>query len=122
MSFASCSLNAYRGRAIETNGCHWAYEVGTTSRTQRVVAGRVIHGSGNSANPRSECRWRDVTGQRLRACRVPPFDQGGGFHAGHIAYLWERPTAAVVLSAHGYANEARVMEMMTALIHVATDR
>jgi hypothetical protein len=28
MSIASCSLNTYEGQQIETNGCHWAYEVG----------------------------------------------------------------------------------------------
>jgi hypothetical protein len=121
MSFASCSLNTYRGRAIETNGCHWAYELGATRRTRHIVVERVIRGSGPRANPRSACRWRHVAGQRVRACRVPPFELGGGFHGGHIAYLWERPTSAVVLSAHGYRNEARVMTMMKALIQIGTE-
>jgi hypothetical protein len=115
MSFASCSLNSYRGQSIETNGCHWAYELGWSPRTGPVVVDRVVHGN-NPANPRSACRWRSLAGQRVRACRVPPFEQGGGFHGGHVAYLWERASAAVVLSAHGYTNEARVRAMMTALI------
>ena len=120
MSFASCSLNSWRGRQIETNGCHWAYELGWTRRARQTVVERVIHGSGNPANPRSECRSRDLAGQRVQACRVAPFDQGGGFHGGHIAYIWESQTAAAVLSAHGYANEARVRAMMTALIRAGT--
>jgi hypothetical protein len=119
MSFASCSLSSYRGVPIETNGCHWAYELGWSRRTRRIVVDRVLDGSGNPANPRSRCEWRRVAGQRVRACRVPPFDQGGGFHGGHVAYLWERPHATVVLSAHEYRNEARVKAMMTALIEVS---
>jgi hypothetical protein len=110
MSFASCSLDRYRGRSIETNGCHWAYELGWSHLTGRIVVERV------TAAPGTVCRWRSLAGQRVRACRVPPFEQGGGFHGGHIAYLWERPAASVVLSVHGYRNEARVRAMMTALI------
>ena len=119
MSFASCSLNSYMGRSIETNGCHWAYELAWSRRTRRTVVEGVIHGSGNPTNPRSACRWRSLAKQRVRACRVPPFERGGGFHGGHIAYLWERAPAAIVLSAHGYLNEARVKAMMTALIEKA---
>jgi hypothetical protein len=119
MSFASCSLNTYRGRAIETNGCHWAYELGWTRRTRRIVVERVTHG-GNPANPRSACSWQHLAGQRVQACRVPPFNQGGGFHGGHAAYLWDRHTEAAVLSAHGYPNQPRVRSMMLALIHAAT--
>jgi hypothetical protein len=116
MSFASCSLRSYRGRSIETNGCHWAYELAWSRRTRRIVVQRVIRGGGNPANPQLACRWRALAGQRVRACRVPPFEQGGGFHGGHIAYLWERAPAAIVLSAHGYPNETRVKAMMTAVI------
>jgi hypothetical protein len=119
MSFASCSLNTYMGRSIETNGCHWAYELAWSRRTRRIVVQRVIQGSGNPANPRSACRWGALAKQRVRACRVPSFERGGGFHGGHIAYLWERAPAAIVLSAHGYLNEARVKAMMTALIEKA---
>jgi hypothetical protein len=119
MSFASCSLTTYMGRSIETNGCHWAYELAWSPRTRRIVVQRVVHGSSNRANPRSACRWRSLAKQRVRACRVPPFERGGGFHGGHIAYLWERAPAAIVLSAHGYLNEARVKAMMTALIEKA---
>ena len=116
MSLASCSLNEYQGMAIETNGCHWAYEVGWSNRTRQLVARSVIHGSGNPANPRSVCRGRALAGERVRACRVRSFEEGGGFHGGHIAYLWEPRSAAIVLSAHGYLNEARIRAMMTALI------
>jgi hypothetical protein len=116
MSFASCSLNSYRGQSIETNGCHWAYEIAWSRPTRRIVVQRVIHGSGNPAGPRAACRWSSLAGQRLRACRVPPFEEGGGFHGGHVAYVWERAPAAIVLSAHGYLNEERVKAMMTALI------
>lgn len=122
MSFASCSLRSYRGLPIETNGCHWAYELGWSPRTRRIVVDRVLNGSGNPADPRSRCEWRRVAGQPVRACRVPPFDQGGGLHGGHVAYLWERPQATVVLSAHGYRNEARVKAMMTALIAATSER
>lgn len=118
MSLASCSLNSYGGRPIHTNGCHWAYELAWSRRTRRVVVQRVMHGN-DPANPPAPCRWRRLAGQRVRACRVPPFEEGGGFHGGHIAYLWERSSAAVVLSAHGYPNQARVEAMMTALIRAA---
>jgi hypothetical protein len=50
---------------------------------------------------------------------VPPFEQGGGFHGGHVAYVWELAPAAIALSAHGYLNEVRVKAMMTALIQNA---
>lgn len=116
MSFASCSLSTYRGRPIDTNGCHWAYELAWSPRTRRIVRDRVL------VHPRSRCAWRRVAGRQVRACRVPPFDQGGGFHGGHIAYLWEGPQATIVLSAHGYRNEARVEAMMTALIEAASTR
>lgn len=119
MSFASCSLNSYRGRSIETNGYHWAYEVAWSLRTRRIVGERVLRGGGNSPNPISACRSRLLAGQRIRACRVPSFEQGGGFHGGHVAYVWEPASAAIVLSAHGYLNEARVRTMMTALIQNA---
>jgi hypothetical protein len=91
----------------------------TSRRTRRIVVQRVIHGSGNPASPRSACRWRSLAGQRLGACRVPPFEQGGGFHGGHVAYVWELAPAAIALSAHGYLNEVRVKAMMTALIQNA---
>jgi len=119
MSFASCSLNSYRGQSIETNGCHWAYEIAWSRMTRRIVVQRVIHGRGNPAGARSACRWSSPAGQRLRACRVPPFEQAGGFHGGHVAHVWERALAAIVLSVHGYLNEARVEAMMTALIQNA---
>jgi len=117
MSMASCSLNAYKGRRIETNGCHWAYDVGWSEAVKPLVRRGALGGSGNPANPTAECVVERLEGATVRRCLVPAFEEGGGFHAGHVAYLWDRGVSVHTLSAHGYENQPRVRAMMASLIH-----
>jgi len=51
MSMASCSLSTYRGQRIETNGCHWAYQVGWSAAVKPLVRRGVLGESSNPANP-----------------------------------------------------------------------
>lgn len=55
----------------------------------------------------SACRHVRLGSERVEACRVVPYEQGGGFHGGHIAYVWTHGQASYVVSLHGYANEPR---------------
>jgi hypothetical protein len=52
----------------------------------------------------------------VRACRVVPYERGGGLNGGHIVYTWDRGRATFVVSVHGYANEPRARAMMLAWI------
>lgn len=112
---SSCSLNTYKGQPIETNGCHWAYEVGWSQAVKPLVRRRSLGGF-NPANPAAACDAERLAGARVRRCRVPPFESGGGFHGGHVLYMWDRGASVHVVSAHGYANQPRVRAMMASLI------
>jgi hypothetical protein len=58
----------------------------------------------------------------MEACRVVPYQQGGGLNGGHIAYVWNHAGVTYVISVHGYANEPRARAMMTALAAQLTAR
>jgi hypothetical protein len=66
--------------------------------------------------PRSRCRQVTLAAERVEACRVAPYERGGGLNGGHIAYVWDHAGATYAISLHGYANEPRVQAMMAALI------
>jgi hypothetical protein len=54
--------------------------------------------------------------ERVEACRVVPYEEGGGLNGGHIAYVWTNGRVTFVVSLHGYANEPRARAMTLALI------
>jgi hypothetical protein len=112
---ASRSLGQLDGKRIETNGGHWRYDVVWTPRVRRVVVEMGIRRPTN-ASESSSCRQTRVASQRLVACRVVAYNDGGGLNGGHVAYVWDHAGVAFVISIHGYANEARARAMMAALV------
>lgn len=119
MSVASSSLNELDGARIETNGGHWSYEV-AWSPTARERLTRFAQRPPN-ARRQSRCSELRLKAETVTACRIPPYEQGGGFYGGHAVYLWQHDDVTYVISAHGYKNEPRVRAMTAALIErVAT--
>jgi hypothetical protein len=112
-SLASCSLNRLNGRHIETNGCHWLYEVAWTAPVRRLIRAGVQRPP--NASEASSCGRVDIEAQAMYACRVMPFDEGGSMHGGHIAHLWPHGDVVYVVSLHGHRNEPRARAMIAAL-------
>ncbi len=112
--FQSPSLNELGGEPVETNGGHWHYEVSWAPRVERLLAGSVRRPG--DARRASECYHLQLAGKPVEACRVVPYEQGGGLHGGHIAYLWSHGRVTYVVSIHGYRNEARARAMTEALV------
>ena len=100
--------------SIRAGGGHWHYDVAWTPAARRVwVHGRIEHPQNG---PRSRCTRLELAAERVEACRVAPYDRGGGINGGHIAYVWDHAGASYAISLHGYSNEPRVQAMMAALI------
>ena len=116
--FVSHSLDRLERRRIETNGGHWHYDAAWAPKLRRAVAGAVERPQ--DAGEPSSCRDRRVGPHELRACRVTPYELGGGLHGGHIAYLWSHAGVTYVISLHGYANEPRARAMMDAWASAVT--
>lgn len=109
---ASRSLGRLGGRRVETNGGHWRYDVAWSPAVRSAVV-RFVERPSNSSEP-SSCRRVRVADQEMEACRVVPYQRGGGLNGGHIAYVWSHAGVTYVISVHGYANEPRARAMMTA--------
>jgi hypothetical protein len=113
--FASESLSALGNEDIETNGGHWHYDVAWSPAVRHLAVAVFVERPANSMQA-SACRYLRLDGERVEACRVVPYEQGGGLHGGHIAYVWTHRRASYVVSLHGYANEPRARAMTQALI------
>jgi hypothetical protein len=119
--FASPSVSELGDEHIETNGGHWHYDVSWSSAVRRVAVRVLVERPPNSVEA-SACRHVRLDSQRVEACRVVPYGQGGGLHGGHIAYVWTHRRTTYVVSLHGYANEPRARAMTLALIAEALDK
>ncbi len=117
---ASPSISHLDGAHVETNGGHWHYDVAWTAAARQMAIARGVIHPPNAAH-RSKCRRRDVEGQRMRVCRVVPYQQGGGINGGHIAYVWRDGDTAYVVSLHGYRNSPRARAMIGALVDAVGD-
>jgi hypothetical protein len=118
--FTSPSLGELGHEHVETNGGHWHYDVSWSPLVRRHAVG-VVERPADSSKA-SACRHLRLGSERVEACRVVPYEQGGGLHGGHIAYVWTHGRASYVVSAHGYANEPRVRAMTQAFIAKVLDR
>jgi hypothetical protein len=112
---ASRSLDDLRGAPIDTNGGHWHYGVAWTQAVTRLLVRRAVQRPANAGRP-SACRAARLGDEDVEVCEVVPYEQGGGLHGGHVAYVWRHPPATYVVSLHGYANEPRARAMMAALV------
>jgi hypothetical protein len=118
---ASSSLSELRDEHIETNGGHWHYDVSWSPGVRRLAVRDFVERP-RGARKASACRHLRLDGERVEACRVVPYEQGGGLHGGHIAYVWTHGRASYVVSLHGYANEPRARAMTRALIAAVLGR
>jgi hypothetical protein len=114
---ASRSLSTLRGRPVATNGGHWHVDVSWTAAVRELLVRRGIERPVNAGAP-SRCRRLRLGGQAVEACRVVPYEQGGGLSGGHVAYVWRRGAVTRVVSLHGYANAPRARAMMAAWMRV----
>jgi hypothetical protein len=110
---ASSSLSDLGDERIETK--HWHYDVSWSPAVRRVAVRDFVERPVN-ASEASACRNLRLGSERVEACRVVPYEEGGGLHGGHIAYVWTHGRASYVVSLHGYANEPRARAMTRALI------
>lgn len=103
--------------AYEGEGGRWRFDVAWTSAVKDRL---VTHGvEGERDDPRSDCHWGQLSGQRVEACQVLPFEAGGGASAGQVAYVWPHGAASYVVSA---PDGPRARAMTQALIaKTATD-
>ena len=114
------SLSELDGDHIETNGGHWHYDVSWTLAVRRLLVDRGVERPANASRA-SACRRLRFGGERVEACRVVPYEHGGGLNGGHIAYVWTHGRVTYVVSLHGYANEPRARAMTLALIAQVRD-
>jgi hypothetical protein len=112
---ASRSLDRLGPARITTNGGHWHYDVSWSPAVRRLLVARMVERPGAADRP-SDCHRLRLGGQRVEACRVVPYERGGGLHGGHIAYVWTHGRVTFVISLHGYANEPRARAMTEALM------
>jgi hypothetical protein len=115
---ASRSLDQLDGRRITTNGGHWRYDVAWSPGVRRTVVQMSIRRPLN-ARESSSCRETLVAARRMFACRVVPYERGGGVNGGHIVYVWDHARVTYAISIHGYAHEPRARAMMAALTAAA---
>lgn len=108
----SSGLNSINGRDVEAHGGHWTVGVATDLEGRKSLADD-LHAI--DAKSPSQCRFLKLEGQRVEACQVPPYPDGG-YYGGHIAYAWQRGDVVYHVTLHGYANEPRLRLMMAALI------
>jgi hypothetical protein len=113
--FESRALKRTAGKQLDSNGTHWRYDVVWTAPVRHLAVDRGVVNPPRADKP-SFCHRRRVTGRRMRVCRVPPHERGGGINGGHIAYVWRQGSVAYVVSMHGYDNEPRARAMMAALM------
>jgi hypothetical protein len=113
--FESPALTRIDGKRVESNGGHWRYDVAWTARVRHLAVDVGVVAPPNAAEP-SSCRQRAVMRRRMRVCRVPPHEQGGGINGGHVAYVWRHRGVTYVVSVHGYGNEPRARAMVAALV------
>ena len=116
---SSRSLSELGRKHVETNGGHWHYDVSWTAEARRLLVHRGIERPANASKP-STCRVLRLAGESVDACRVVPYEQGGGLNGGHIAYVWRHGPVTYVVSLHGYANEPRARVMTEALMASVT--
>jgi hypothetical protein len=100
---------------MKTGGGHWRYDVVWTPSMRHAVVETAIERPTNARRP-SSCRRTSLAGERMLACRVVAYNEGGGLNGGHLAYVWDHARVAFVISIHGYGNEARVRAMMAAVV------
>lgn len=112
---SSHSLDRLRGVPIATNGGHWHYDVTWSAAARRLLVRHGVQRPPAASSP-SSCRWLQVAGERVQACRVVAYERGGGLNGGHIAYVWNHGRVTYVISLHGYSNEPRARAMTAALI------
>jgi hypothetical protein len=112
LDLASRSLSSIGGRPVESAGGHWTVAAARGRTDQRLLALTLRP----SARRPSTCRLTNLEGEPVTACRVPPYEEGGGYYGGHIAYEWKHEDVVYHITIHGYANEPRVSLMMAALI------
>ena len=112
---ASPSLSELASKRIETNGGHWHYDVSWTTEARRLLVRRGVEHPANASRA-SKCRVLRLGGEGVEACRVVPYEQGGGLNGGHLAYVWRHGPVTYVVSLHGYANEPRARAMTQALM------
>jgi uncharacterized protein (TIGR03435 family) len=108
----AASIGSIDGRDIDAHGGHWTIGVGADPRARQAL-GRDLHAVSPRAS--SRCRIVRLQGQRVEACAMPPYPDGG-YYGGHIAYAWQRDDVTYHITLHGHANEPRVRLMMEALI------
>jgi uncharacterized protein (TIGR03435 family) len=109
-------LNSINGREIDAHGGHWTIWVADDKGGLGALADHM-HATG--AKTPSQCQFIELEGQRVEACRVPPYPDGGYF-GNHVAYEWQRGGVAYDVSIHNHANEPRLRLMMAALIKQET--
>jgi hypothetical protein len=112
---SSESISDLGGKHVETNGGHWHYDVSWTPAVRRLLVRRGVERPPAADRP-SQCRHLRLGGEGVEACRVVPYDEGGGLNGGHIAYVWTHHRVTFVVSLHGYANEPRARAMTLALM------
>lgn len=103
-------LGTIDGHEIDAHGGHWTIWVVNTKGGRQALADHM-HAAG--AKTPSQCRVFKIEGQRVEACRVPPYPEGG-YYGNHIAYGWRRGDVAYNITMHNHANEPRLRLMVAA--------
>ncbi len=87
-------------------GGHWTI-VAARGATARSTLRAMLRG---------RCRRTQAEAETVTVCRVDSYARGGGYYGGHAAVAWADGDVMFHITAHGYANESRVLEMMASLI------
>ena len=109
LDLGSRSLGRVERRRIDAAGGHWTIVAARGRRPRAILRQRL-------RVPDSGCRREPLEGRRVDVCRVPPYEDGGGYYGGHAAVAWADGDVTFHITAHGYANEGRVLTIAASLI------
>lgn len=112
MDLMSPSLGSLHGRPIDAAGGHWTIEATGSTTGRRLFALQIRP---NSLDRPTRCARAHAGGAPVVVCRVPTHEHGGGYYAGHVTAEWRSRGRAIQLTAHGYANRARVLAMLASV-------
>ncbi len=90
----------------DSAGGHWTIAVARGATGRSLLREKL----------RGRCCRTQAQAETVTVCRVIPYERGGGYYGGHAAVAWADGDVMFHITAHDYANESRVLEMMASLI------
>lgn len=113
IDLASRALTQLDGQAVPAARGHWTVQATSAPKGSKLLSSQTRP---EYAERPSRCSAEELAGESVAVCRVTGYARGGGYYGGHVTAQWAKANFAVVVTAHGYANRARVLAMIGSVI------